>query len=40
MGVFEIPGIIGLLARIFVFSTRIYAEVLAADTANYGTASA
>ncbi len=40
MGVFEIPGIIGLPARIFVFSTRIYAEVLAADTANYGTASA
>lgn len=40
MGVFEIPGIIGLPARIFVFSTRVYAEVLAADTANYGTASA
>ena len=40
IGVFEIPGIIGLPARIFVFSTRVYAEIFSPGAANYGNANA
>ena len=40
IGVFEIPGIIGLPARIFVFSTRVYAEIFSPEAANYGNANA
>lgn len=40
IGAFEIPGILGLPARIYVFSTRIYAEIFSPVEANYGTANA
>lgn len=40
IGVFDVPGIIGLPAGIYVFSTRIYAEVSNPVTANYGAACA